>query len=107
MLRFTLVAGALILIVVGAFVALTGSAFGSAIAAFGVIDLLTVPLVVRMIERSQRKIELEVAAQRTARQEPAPAGRPGRALGDGTRRARGRPHRTSRWAAPGRCDFIA
>ena len=66
MLRFTLVAGALILIVVGALIALAGSAFGWAIAAVGVVDLLTVPLVVRMIERSQRKIELEAAAQGTA-----------------------------------------
>ncbi len=66
MMRFTLVTGALILIVVGAFVALTGSSFGWAIAAVGVVELLTVPLVVRMIERSQRKIELEVAPQGTA-----------------------------------------
>lgn len=66
MLRFALVAGALILIVVGAVIALTGSAFGWAIAAVGLVDLVTVPLVMRAIERSQRKLELEAAAQGTA-----------------------------------------
>jgi uncharacterized membrane protein len=73
MVRFSLVTGALILIAIGVFVALTGSTLGWAIAAFGVVDLLTVPLVMRMIERSQRKIALEVAAQGTTPdEEPEP-----------------------------------
>lgn len=77
MLRFALVTGALILIVVGAVIALTGSAFGWAIAAVGVVDLVTIPLVMRTIERSQRKIELEAAAQGTAPvEEPEPAADP-------------------------------
>lgn len=65
MLRFALITGALILMVVGAVIALTGSAFGWAIAAVGVVDLFTVPLVMRAIERSQRNIELEAAAHGT------------------------------------------
>lgn len=48
-LRIALLAGSLAIIAVGVVIALSGSAYGWAIAAFGVVDLVTIPLVLRSV----------------------------------------------------------
>lgn len=48
-LRIALLAGALGIIGAGLIVALSGSAFGWAIAAFGVVDLVTIPIILRAV----------------------------------------------------------
>ena len=52
-LRIALITSSFLIIGTGAYFALSGASWGLLIAAAGVADLLTIPFVIRMIERGQ------------------------------------------------------